>query len=275
MNKSSLSSSKIRRFRSIVRTYMKKHGRTLPWRSGYDPYPIFISEVMLQQTQVDRVALKFPLFISAFPDFQALADAPLANVLSHWQGLGYNRRALNLKKAAEIIVLEYGGILPDSPERLVRLPGIGTATAASICAFAFNKPVAFLETNIRTVLIHHFFPDQSVVTDQELLPVAELVLDRKNPREWYSALMDYGTMLKKRHGNVTRRSAHYKTQSRFKGSIRQVRGAILKALLARPSLTLDQLAALIPTPPDTLRLVTKHLVREKLLVLGKNRYRIP
>ncbi|MBN1130180.1 MAG: hypothetical protein JXA71_14405 [Chitinispirillaceae bacterium] len=259
----------------MVRAFYKKHGRTLPWRTVFDPFSIFISEIMLQQTQVDRVAEKFPPFIAAFPDFIALARAPLSTILAQWQGLGYNRRALNLKKAAEIIARDHLGNLPDSPELLVRLPGIGPATAASICAFAFNKPSVFLETNIRTVLIHHFFPNRNKVTDKELLPIATQVLDRKHPREWYSALMDYGTRLKKRHGNVSRRSAHHKTQPRFEGSRRQVRGAVLKTLLARPSLTIDQLSALIPATREIIRPVTEQLVRENLLVHGKNRYRIP
>jgi A/G-specific adenine glycosylase len=275
MKKPSISTSKIRRFRSTVHAYLKKQGRTLPWRTDYDPYHIFVSEIMLQQTQVDRVAIKFPPFIAEFPDFRSLARAPLVQVLKLWQGLGYNRRALNLIRTAEMVAQKHGGTLPDSPELLARLPGIGPATAASICAFAFNKPVVFLETNIRTVLIHHFFSDRKSVSDEELLPIAGQVLDRKNSRQWYSALMDYGTMLKKTHGNVSRRSAHYKKQSKFQGSRRQLRGAILKVLLERQGRTIDQLAGSLRTSIDGLRLVVTMLVQEQILVSRGNRYYLP
>ncbi|MBN1129624.1 MAG: hypothetical protein JXA71_11585, partial [Chitinispirillaceae bacterium] len=205
MKKTRLTSQEIKLFRSAVYTHFKKHRRPLPWRTDYRSYHILVSEIMLQQTQVDRVALKFPPFIASFPDFEALARAPFPKVLALWQGLGYNRRALHLKRCAEMVVHRCHGTLPSSPEILSTFPGIGTATAASICAFAFNKPVVFLETNIRTVLIHHFFPDRSRVSDGELWPIAEAALDQKNPRRWYSALMDYGSMLKKQYGNASRR----------------------------------------------------------------------
>jgi A/G-specific adenine glycosylase len=270
-----IAASEIRRFRTSVYSYFTRHKRILPWRTDYDTYTIFISEVMLQQTQVDRVCIKFPPFIAAFPDFRSLAKAPLSRIYIHWQGLGYNRRALHCKQAAEIVVRDHKGILPDSPEELERLPGIGKATAASICAFAFNRPVVFLETNIRTALIHHFFRHRSAVGDEDLLPIAQAALDQKNPRRWYSALMDYGSMLKKKHGNASRRSVQYKKQSRFQGSRRQVRGALLKALLARPSLTAVELAKIIGEPLETVRSVAAQLVSEELLTVRKKRYRIP
>lgn len=221
----------IHAFRRAVYRHFKLYGRVLPWRTDYDPYHILVSEIMLQQTQVDRVIDKFNTFVEMFPDVQTLADASLEAVLQQWQGLGYNRRGVALREAAKIVVRDYKGVVPDSPEQLGMLPGIGPATAASIAAFAFNRPTLFLETNIRTVLIHHFFGDQQNIDDAMLLPVAEAVLDRRRPRSWYSALMDYGTTLKKEVGNLSRRSASYKKQSRFEGSRRQVRGAILKWLL--------------------------------------------
>jgi A/G-specific adenine glycosylase len=270
-----IAASKIRRFRTSVYSYFARHKRILPWRTDYDPYAIFISEVMLQQTQVDRVCAKFPAFIAAFPNFKSLADAPLARIYTHWQGLGYNRRALNCKQAAEIILRDHGGTLPASPEALERLPGIGKATAASICAFAFNKPVVFLETNIRTALFHHFFRDRTMVSDEDLLTIAQATLDQSNPRRWYSALMDYGSMLKKKYGNASRRSTQYKKQSKFQGSRRQVRGAILKALLMRPSLTAIQLADGIDASRETVRSAAALLVSEGLLATNGKRYRIP
>ncbi len=219
-------------FEKIIWAYYKKHGRRLDWRKTRDPYKIFISEVMLQQTQVPRVVTKYPEFIRKFPDFKALARASNADVLKVWQGMGYNRRALFLKRAAEEVMRNYNGRLPDDPEQLVKLPGIGPATAASICTFAFNRPVIFIETNIRAVFIHEFFKNRRKVHDDELLPFIEKSLDRKNPREWYYALMDYGSMLKK-SGNPSRKSKHHVKQSKFEGSDRQLRGKIIKLLVSR------------------------------------------
>ena len=229
---------------------------------------------MLQQTQVDRVALKFDPFIKELPGFADLAGAPLSKVLRLWQGLGYNRRALNLKRAAEIVMKEHHGTLSASPAILETLPGIGKATAASIAAFAFNKPVVFLETNIRTVLIHHFFNDAGSVHDEKLLPLAAIYLDRKNPRKWYSALMDYGTMLKKQFGNASRRSAHYKRQSRFEGSKRQKRGKILRLLLARKPLATGEISRRLEIPVDLLSGILEELTRDRIVTKKKNRYLI-
>jgi A/G-specific adenine glycosylase len=272
---SKLLASEVRRFRATVFRFFERQGRYLPWRRDYDPYAIFVSEIMLQQTQVDRVEPKFELFIRELPDFPALAGAPLNRVLALWQGLGYNRRALALKRAAEIVTRDHGGVLPSSPDILVTLPGIGAATAASIAAFAFNKPTLFLETNIRTVLIHHFFKGKESVSDSELLPVALAVLDRTNPRRWYSALMDYGTVLKKEHGNASRRSAHYKKQSRFEGSRRQVRGKIIRVLLGKKSLTAKDVAELSDGVSVSLvEEILGELTKENIILKRKNRYSI-
>jgi A/G-specific adenine glycosylase len=264
----------VRSFRRKVYRYFAAHGRVLPWRTGYDPYHIIVSEIMLQQTQVDRVAVKFPLFVNRFPDVRALADAPLEAVLREWQGLGYNRRATALREAAKIIVADYGGRVPDDPELLVKLPGIGAATAASIAAFAFNRPTLFLETNIRTVLIHHFAADRRLVDDEVLLPVAAAVLDRRNPRKWYSALMDYGTMLKKNVGNLSRNSASYKKQSRFEGSRRQVRGAILQFLLKKGAAVPEGIANGIDKDLVVVEALLDQLATEKILVKTGRQFRI-
>jgi len=233
--------SNVKRFRKLIYTWFAENSRDLPWRTDYNPYHIYISEVMLQQTQVDRVYNKFVAFIEVFPDFRTLASAPLEEVYRMWQGLGYNRRAASLRNAAQIIMHDFHGKLPDIPDELVTLPGIGSATAASIAAFAFNKPGVFLETNIRTVLIHHFFPEQSAINDTQLLMAAEAVLDKNNARKWYSALMDYGTVLKKEVGNLSRKSTAYKKQSAFHGSKRQVRGEVLRLLLEHKKLTIDKM----------------------------------
>ncbi|MGD0081379.1 MAG: A/G-specific adenine glycosylase [Methanoregula sp.] len=229
-------------FQRIVLSHYEQYGRTMPWRSTPDPYPVLVSEIMLQQTQVDRVMAKFPAFIFAFPDFASLAAAPIPDVLAAWQGLGYNRRALALRNCAEIVMSRYGGVLPADPGILSGFPGIGHATASSICAFAFNMPVVFIETNIRRVFIHHFFPGTGEVSDSEILPLVEQALYRENPRVWYWALMDLGTALKKVVPNPNRRRRHYARQSAFEGSDRQVRGMVLRLLLAKGEMAQDEIA---------------------------------
>ena len=253
-------------FRNLVYNYFRKEGRTLPWRTDYNPYHILVSEIMLQQTQVDRVTEKFVQFITAFPTLDTLAGAPLERVLSAWQGLGYNRRANSLREAARQIIQLYKCVIPDDPEILKTLPGIGPATAASIAAFAYNRPTLFLETNIRTVYIHHFFPDRESVSDDELLPVANAALDRRNPRKWYSALMDYGTMLKKTEGNLSRKSLNYKKQSPFHGSKRQLRGMILKTLVTGKSYGVVSLARKLDRSAEEVREQLNALAGEGLLV---------
>ena len=231
----------IRKFQELVLGFYHEHGRPMAWRETTDPYCILVSEIMLQQTQVERVAVKYPAFIAEFPDFSALASAPLPDVLSAWQGMGYNRRAIALRNSAQKVVAEYGGKLPEDPEILATFPGIGKATSSSIAAFAFNAPVTFIETNIRRVFLHFFFGDREDVSDREIHPLVEQTLYRDNPRVWYWALMDLGTALKKTGSNPNLRSRHYTRQSKFEGSDRQIRGAILREVLGQPGIDRDML----------------------------------
>jgi len=221
-------------FREQVWDYYHAHARTMPWRDDPSPYHVLVSELMLQQTQVGRVLPKYEEFMTKFPTIQALADAPLGEVLSAWSGLGYNRRAKFLHAAAQKVTRECGGELPDTLEGLTSLPGVGKNTAGAILAYAFNQPVMFIETNVRTVFIHHFFADRSDVDDKELAPLVQQACDPEHPREWYWALMDYGTHLKQTLGNNISQSKHYAKQSRFEGSRRQIRGRILKLLTVGP-----------------------------------------
>jgi A/G-specific adenine glycosylase len=227
----------IRVFRAKIRAHYRRHGRCMPWRETRDPYRILVSEIMLQQTQVDRVRGKYVEFLAAFPDIATLAAAPFERVIAAWQGLGYNRRAVALHRCARILELEHRGRVPDDTAALVALPGIGVATAASIRAFAFDAPVVFIETNIRRVFIHEFFPGREAVADAELLPLVATALAKRSPREWYYALMDYGAALARQVPNPNRRSKAYTRQSRFEGSDRQIRGAILRALVGAAPLT--------------------------------------
>lgn len=218
-------------FRTIIWDHYHAYARPMAWRETLDPYCIYVSEVMLQQTQVERVKIKYPEFIKAFPDFPSLARAPLGEILRVWQGMGYNRRAKLMKAAAERIVSEFAGNIPRDVADLRTLPGLGPATAGSVAAFAYNTPVVFIETNIRRVFIHFFFREREDVADSEILPLVERSLDREHPREWYYALMDYGAMLKQEVNNPNLRSRAYKRQSSFEGSSRQVRGKILRLIL--------------------------------------------
>lgn len=219
-------------FNGELSEFYSKNKRNLSWREKIIPYEVFISEVMLQQTQVARVVQKFPEFLEKFPDFLSLAQADLVEVLKVWQGMGYNRRGKYLHDAAKVIFEKYNGSLPNDPKLLVELPGIGVATAASITCFAYNEPVVFIETNIRRVFLYHFFPNQKNIPDSQILPHVEKALDKKNPREWYYAVMDYGSHLAKTVENPNRKSKHYTKQPKFEGSDRQIRGKFLKLFLS-------------------------------------------
>jgi len=243
----------VRSFQKIIYQHYQEQGRTFPWRKTRNPYHILVSEIMLQQTQVDRVVEKYEKFITEFPDFSTLAATPLREILKLWQGLGYNRRALALKKIAQTVVTEYNNKVPSGLDELMKLPGIGKTTASEILAFAFNKPTVFIETNIRSVFIHFFFRNKDDVKDAEILDLVEKTLDTSNPRKWYYALMDYGTTLKKMYQNPGRQSFHYRTQSPFNGSNRQVRGMILKTLTMKHHITEKELVQKIPMSPEKIK----------------------
>ena len=283
------------KFRNTVWNYYKKHGRhDMPWRHTKDPYSIMVSEVMLQQTQVKRVEKFYPKFLKAFPDFKSLARASLKKVLLAWQGMGYNRRVRALQKLAQEVLKKYDGRLPNNTEALVSLPGIGKATAGAIMAYAFNKPVPFIETNVRRVFIYHFFtyghPDRAKrvegsldklgmtvrkkVDDKEILGLVEKTLDYKNPSEWYWALMDYGTYLATQYENPNRRSKLYKKQAKFEGSMRQVRGEIIKLLLTHPALATLEITNKIKRDRGIVEKILVQLMSENFIFYKKGKYRL-
>ncbi len=224
-----MNSKRTRDFRRDVWNYWKREGRhSLPWRKTTDPYKILVSEVMLQQTQVLRVIPKYKAFLKRFPTARALARAQLSAVLKEWSGLGYNRRGKYLHDAVKKIVAEFRGDFRQALEH--SLPGVGPYTRSAVRVFAFNEPDVLLETNVRTAIIHYFFSRRRLVHDNDVTKIAEMAAKGQNPRTWQSALFDYGSHLKKLHQNPTRKSAHYVVQSKFEGSSREVRGAILKLL---------------------------------------------
>jgi len=224
----------IKHFQRFVLHFYRMYGRhDLPWRTTRDPYKIFVSEMMMQQTQVSRGIERFPRFIRRFPTVSKLARSAQSSVLKEWLGLGYNRRALNLHRAAKMVVQRCNGVFPSDPKELIHLPGVGPYTANAIAAFAFNKPVVVLDTNIRRVFLFHFFRGRAgigSVSDSEIIPLIQETLYRKNPRRWYSALMDYGA-LGDFGENPNRFSRRYALQSRFEGSRRFVRARIVSFLL--------------------------------------------
>lgn len=225
-------SEMVGRFQAVVRDFFSHAARPMPWRETDDPYRILVSEFMLQQTQVARVLPKYAAFIEHYPDVRSLARASLADVLTLWQGLGYNRRGRNLLEAARYVHAHFGGAIPGDPELLQKLPGVGTYTAAAVAAFAFERPVVVLETNIRRLFIHYFRQLEDDVADRSIEPLIRATLPREGVREWYYALMDYGSFLGRVFANANRRSRHYTRQSAFAGSVREVRGRIVRALTA-------------------------------------------
>lgn len=259
---------------AMIWAFYRQSGRhDLPWRKTTDPYKIAVSEVMLQQTQVGRVIEKYKEFLKAFPTARSLANAPLQQVLLLWSGLGYNRRARFLQKMAQTVTLEYVGVFPKDFDTLLKLPGIGQYTAGAISAFAYNQPVPIVETNIRTVYLHHFFAGPKLskadseinkVSDKELMELITETLDHKNPREWYWALMDYGSYLKSTGVRIHRNSKQYVKQSTFKGSLREVRGGVLR-ILTKQSVTGMQLQKTLSFEKERIDQAVMSLMQEGVI----------
>ncbi|MGH7240995.1 MAG: A/G-specific adenine glycosylase [Candidatus Saccharimonadales bacterium] len=272
-----MSTEQLADFRKTVWQHYRLNGRhQLPWRvpdaDGYfDPYKVLVSELMLQQTQVNRVLPKYQLFLELFPTVETLASTSLAAVLTAWSGLGYNRRAKFLHQAAKTIMQDFAGVLPDNETELVKLPGVGKNTAGAILVYAFNQPVVFVETNIRTVYFYHFFASREVVNDGEVAELVGETLDRGNPRGWYWALMDYGSHLKSAGMKLNTLSKHYVKQSKFEGSKRQIRGQVIR-VLAIQDRTLVELSSLLADP--RLESVLTDLMSDGLITKSGQKYHL-
>ncbi len=256
------------KFQKKIWNFYETHRRSdLPWRKKITPYRIWVSEIMLQQTQVDRVIPFFNNWMKKFPTLQKLASAPQSEVLSAWKGLGYNSRALRMHKAAQL------GSLPKSYDELLRLPGIGPYTAAAICTFAYHQSLVMIETNIRRVFIDSFFKSQENIHDRDILKLIEKNLYKENPREWYWALMDYGAYLGKTIANPNKKSRHYTVQKKFKGSDRELRGAILGILLEVKKITFEKLfeqLKKLSTDKERIEGIIGQLEKEGFLEVKKN-----
>ncbi|MBX4192206.1 A/G-specific adenine glycosylase [Candidatus Parcubacteria bacterium] len=255
---------------SDLKKFYKKSARhSLPWRKTRDPYRILVSEMMLQQTQVSRVIPFYKKFIKKFPTAKILAHVPLKVVLKEWNGLGYNRRAKYLHEASKILAKEkYIG---------QRLPGVGPYTSRAVLAFAYNKPEVFVETNIRTVIFHsQILKNIGMVSDTQLLPLVEEMLktSKMQPREFYAAMMDYGSHLKQQGVRLNSQSKHYTKQSTFKGSARELRGAIMRELLHHHA-TVSYLLHKIPRTKEEITHELTRLAAEGLVKLQGKYFEIP
>jgi len=263
-------------FQVFVLDWYEKCGRhNLPWRQDHEPYKILVSELMLQQTQVQRVIPKYEAFIKQYPTVQKLARAPLGDVLRLWQGLGYNRRAKFFLQCAQTITEEHQGVFPAEYTELLKLPGIGPYTAAAICTFAYNQSVELVETNVRQVYIHHFFKTKAEVTDKEILEQVKKTVPDGQARDWYAAVMDYGTHLKSLYGNNTRKVKGYSKQSKFKGSNREVRGAILRVLAKAPVTKSALWNELVGYEESKIQPQLDVLLQDNMIVFKKKQYQLP
>ena len=251
----------------MILDFYRQEGRSFPWRETCDPYEILVSELMLQQTQTERVVPKYLNWLQEFPTAQALAQAPFPQVLAAWSGLGYNRRAGYLQSACRQVVEEWGGAFPRTVGELETLPGVGSYTARAVATFAFGQPEVFIETNIRSVYLFFFFSDQEKVSDSQLMPLIQATVYHQDPRRWYYALMDYGARLKKSTANPNRQSRHYSRQSRFEGSLRQARGAIVRSLSrgGNTPLSLEEMARLEGLPLERIQAAAERLVAEGMV----------
>lgn len=188
--------AKIAAFQAGLLAWWAQNRRDLPWRKTRDPYRILISEVMLQQTQVDRVTPYYRRWLERFPTVQALAEAPTAEVIQLWAGLGYNRRAVNLQRTAQAVA-DRGGSFPSDVETLKTLPGIGPYTAGAISCFAFEQDVAFIDTNMRRVL-HRIFLGPELpaprASDREITRLAAEALPEGQGWDWNQALIEFGAL---------------------------------------------------------------------------------
>lgn len=264
-------------FSNAIWEFYRTQGRTFMWRDHPDPYVILVSEIMLQQTQTQRVSVKLPEFLERFPNFAVLAHTETQPLFQAWVGLGYNRRALALRSTAQVIQEQFQGVLPDDPVVLETFSGIGPATAASIAAFAYNRPTIFIETNIRAVFLHTFFHGQRDVPDAQLLPLVQATLNTDKPRHWYYALMDYGVYIKKTYPNPSRASRHHTKQSKFEGSARQIRGGAVRILselmpgAVCPDLA-EQLKVKFGGSLERIELILDKMCEQKLIIQTERGY---
>jgi A/G-specific adenine glycosylase len=263
------SPERIREFQKKVFSFYRKYGRELPWRKTTDPYKILLSELMLQQTQVNRVILYYEKWISRWPTIHALASASLAEVLQAWMGLGYNTRAINLHKAARKIVTKFGNDVLEAMKQYKEIPGVGRYTSQAVQIFSTNANLVTVDTNIRRIFIKEFnLPEK--VSDKALWELAERCLPRGKSRDWHNALMDYGALF------LTAKKTGIKPktqQSKFEGSDRQIRARILRCLL-KEKMSLSELEKTVRIEQIRLRQILDKMMNEKIIMKKNNSYQL-
>ncbi|HEX8916862.1 MAG TPA: A/G-specific adenine glycosylase [Chloroflexota bacterium] len=234
------SSENLDLFRRQILEWYDVHKRDLPWRGETDPYRILVSEVMLQQTGVERVRAKYLEFIARFPSIRQLAEASTADVVRAWQGLGYNRRALNLKRTAEIVCRDHGGRLPDSTSELERLPGIGRYTSRAVACFAFGMQVEVVDTNVRRILS---MVAGRPLNTRETEDLARALLPPGRAADWNQALMDYGALVyRAKPARTGKKPEPFASTNRF------WRGRIVDTLRGHDTLSLTELLHMLAYP---------------------------
>ena len=276
--------------REALRAWYAPRRDAYPWRGSHDPYAVWVSEVMLQQTQAARVVSAYTSFLRSFPTVRELALAPRRDVVAQWGGLGYNRRAVRLSEAARAIVRDHGGRIPHDKDELLELPGVGPYTAAAVASMGFGEPVAVVDTNVRRVVSRvHLGVDGHEMPTKEVWGLAEAWLDRDDPVTWNQALMDLGREVCRpkprcgvcplagvcrfrRDGAAASRGPS--RQGPFEGSTRQVRGAIVNALRSHPWLTPARLASETGFPVDRIDAAVATLSVDGLVEVGAGRVRL-
>ncbi len=261
-----LKKEEIAAFRRKIWRFYRRYSRDLPFRKTDDPYKIAVAEIMLQQTQVERVIDKYLAWISRWPSWKDLATASRRELLTAWSGLGYNRRAVYLNKMARIICRDYDGRLPETPEELRRLPGIGPYTSRAILIFAFNKNLITIDTNIRRVLIHELDLSPEI-SSSKLEEIASRLLPRGRARDWHNALMDYSRLaLPKSLAAIPPVSK----QSPFEGSLRQIRGEIIRRLTTHRRVALTTIAGALDRDIEDVRRAAQSLAVEGIVAVGSS-----
>lgn len=271
-----ISDVKSKKFQRMIFSWWKNNRRNLPWRKTHDPYRILVSEVMLQQTQVSRVLPKYEEFLYFFPDVYALAAATPAKVLQVWRGMGYNRRALYLKKTAEEVVHTYHGYFPESELELLRLSGVGKYTARAIMVFANHAHVAMVDTNIRQIIVHFFF-DGLPQKEKDIQEIADQLVPRGKSWEWHQALMDYGALELK---NVIDKTKKIKKEASipFKESNRYFRGRIIDALREKSwdeKALVAYMSDFYSKPQTFVKKIIEGLIKDTLLERSKEKLQLP
>ena len=264
-----ISETKIKNFNEKIFAWWKKNKRTLPWRETTNPYYIMISEIMLQQTQVNRSVEKYLEFIKEYPTIKELAEASVSSVLKIWSGLGYNRRALWLQEAANQIVRL--NEFPKTPEELQKLKGIGPYTSRSILIFTFNYDIATVDTNIRRILIAENFAKVNT-KEKELFIIAQKLLPKGKARDWHNALMDYGALV------LTSAKTGIKPKTTISSSSkenRRFRGIIVKYLTRTTKAKKEKIVKNCNIPNEKIDDILVGLIADGLVKKIRKYYTLP